>query len=117
MIMHRVYNFAVGNGTSGSDNGNVASISNCNDATRSASYDYDVLNRLSHAYTTSNAGSTSWGETYTIDAVFDDTLPIADGLIEIGNTVPLPRLQAAMEDWFRRKSYLSKDAGLLISEG
>ncbi len=58
----------MGNGTTGTDNGNVASISNCNDATRSASYDYDVLNRLSHAYTTSNAGSTSWGETYTIDA-------------------------------------------------
>ncbi len=51
---------------------------------------------------------------FTNDAVFDDTLPIADGLIEIGNAVPLPRLQAAMEDWFRRKSYLAKDAGLFV---
>ena len=37
-------------------------------------------------------------------------------LIEIGARVPLERLKAAMEDWFRRKGYLEKDQGLLIEE-
>ena len=43
---------------------------------------------------------------FTNDAVFDDTFPAADGLLEAGLRVPLDRLQAAMEDWFRRKGYL-----------
>ena len=43
---------------------------------------------------------------FTNDAVFDDTLPIADGLLEAGHRVPLDRLQSAMEDWFRRKGYV-----------
>jgi hypothetical protein len=43
---------------------------------------------------------------FTNDAIFDDTLPVGDGLLEIGNRVPLDRLQTAMEDWFRRKGYL-----------
>ncbi len=43
---------------------------------------------------------------FTNDAVFDDTLPAGDGLIEVGLRVPLDRLQAAMEDWFRRKGHL-----------
>jgi hypothetical protein len=53
---------------------------------------------------------------FTNDAVFDDTLPLADGTLEIGNRVPLDRLQASMEDWFRRKSYLKKHEGLRITE-
>ena len=53
---------------------------------------------------------------FTNDPIFDDTLPIADGQMEIGRNVPLDRLQSAMEDWFRRKSYLPKDAQLVISE-
>jgi hypothetical protein len=36
--------------------------------------------------------------------------------MEIGRNVPLDRLQSSMEDWFRRKSYLPKDAKLLIIE-
>ena len=43
---------------------------------------------------------------FTNDAIFDDTLPLADGLMEVGNRVPLDRLQPAMEDWFRRKGYI-----------
>lgn len=43
---------------------------------------------------------------FTNDAVFDDTLPAGDGLLEAGHRVPLERLQASMEDWFRRKGYL-----------
>jgi hypothetical protein len=53
---------------------------------------------------------------FTNDPIFDDTLPVADGLMEIGARVPLDRLQRDMEDWFRKKSYLAKDAGLVVSE-
>jgi hypothetical protein len=49
--------------------------------------------------------------------VFDDTIPIADGQMEIGMRVPLDHLRTAMEDWFRRKSYLPKGASLLVEEG
>ena len=52
---------------------------------------------------------------FTNASIFDDTLPVADGLMEIGARVPLPDLKSAMEDWFRRKSYLPKDAALMIS--
>jgi hypothetical protein len=53
---------------------------------------------------------------FTNDAVFDDTLPIADGLIEIGSRVPLDALKSSMEDWFRKKGYLGKDESLQLTE-
>ena len=53
---------------------------------------------------------------FTNDQVFDDTIPVADGEMEIGVRVPLDRLRSAMEDWFRRKSYLPKGATLLLEE-
>jgi len=53
---------------------------------------------------------------FTNAQMFDDTLPVADGLIEIGTQVPLVELKSAMEDWFLRKSYLQKDAQLLVEE-
>lgn len=53
---------------------------------------------------------------FTNDPVFDDTLPVSDGIIEAGARVPLDRLRADMEDWFRRKSYLPKDATLFVTE-
>lgn len=53
---------------------------------------------------------------FTNASVFDDTLPVADGIMEIGTNVPLEPLRAAMEDWFRRKGYLPKDAKLTLSE-
>ena len=53
---------------------------------------------------------------FTNDAVFDDTLPAADGLLEAGRRVPLDRLQPAMEDWFRRKGYLKPEERLEVSE-
>lgn len=53
---------------------------------------------------------------FTNDAVFDDTLPVADGVLEAGNRVPLDRLQSAMEDWFRRKGYLKAGERLEVSE-
>ncbi len=53
---------------------------------------------------------------FTNDALFDDTFPAGDGILEIGNRVPLERLQAAMEDWFRRKGYLKADEQLEVVE-
>jgi len=52
---------------------------------------------------------------FTNDAVFDDTLPVGDGLLEVGNRVPLDRLHTSMEDWFRRKGYLKAEDVLLIT--
>jgi hypothetical protein len=53
---------------------------------------------------------------FTNDAVFDDTLPAADGVLEAGNRVPLDQLRPAMEDWFRRKGYLKRDERLEVEE-
>jgi len=53
---------------------------------------------------------------FTNDAVFDDTLPAADGLLEAGHNVPLDRLQTAMEDWFRRKGYIKLEERLEVFE-
>ena len=53
---------------------------------------------------------------FTNDSIFDETLPISDGVLEIGTRVPLDQLKRAMEDWFHRKSYLAKDASLFLAE-
>jgi hypothetical protein len=53
---------------------------------------------------------------FTNDAVFDDTFPAGDGVLEAGNRVPLNRLQSAMEDWFRRKGYLKPEERLEVVE-
>jgi hypothetical protein len=52
---------------------------------------------------------------FTNATIFDDTLPVGDGEMEIGQRVPLDQLKAAMEDWFRRKGYLG-DADRLFAE-
>lgn len=51
---------------------------------------------------------------FTNDAVFDDTLPVGDGVIEVGARVPLDRLKESMEDWFRRKGYIAKEDCLVV---
>ena len=53
---------------------------------------------------------------FTNDSVFDDTLPVGDGVLEAGTRIPLERLGPAMEDWFRRKGYLKQDERLLVHE-
>jgi hypothetical protein len=53
---------------------------------------------------------------FTNASVFDDTLPVKDGLMEVGTKVPLEELKKAMEDWFRKKSYLLKESTLVITE-
>jgi hypothetical protein len=53
---------------------------------------------------------------FTNDSIFDDTIPVSDGVMQIGTRVPLDRLKEAMEDWFRKKSYLGKDQQLVVVE-
>ncbi len=53
---------------------------------------------------------------FTNDPIFDDTLPVADGTIEVGSRVPLARLKDSMEEWFRKKSYLPAGAVLVVEE-
>lgn len=83
------------------------------------------LRRLSIHRVTPNGGTVpcpiAWIDNFamrnfTNDAIFDDTLPIADGLMEAGFRVPLERLAPAMEDWFRRKGYLAPGDHLHIEE-
>jgi hypothetical protein len=52
---------------------------------------------------------------FTNSSVFDDTLPVSDGRMEIGSAVSVEGLKSAMEDWFRRKGYLPKDSPLLLT--
>ncbi len=59
-IMHRVYHLGLGV----NDNGNVQSIDNCRDTSRTANYTYDSLNRI----TQGNSTGSEWGDTYTLDA-------------------------------------------------
>jgi hypothetical protein len=53
---------------------------------------------------------------FTNASVFDDTLPVAEGVMEIGKNVPLDQLKPAMEDWFQKKGYLSKASSLIVEE-
>ncbi len=53
---------------------------------------------------------------FTNSAIFDDTLPIGDGRMEIGLRVPIDGLQQAMTEWFRRKNYLRKGDRLVVEE-
>ena len=64
-VFDLAYNFSLG-----SDNGNVASVSNNLDPTRSQAFSYDPLNRLLTAQTTgtyANSPSRCWGESYQYD--------------------------------------------------
>ena len=63
-IFNRGWDFHLGNGTTGSDNGNVYQIVNGVDSNRTQNFTYDNLNRIKEAYTT----GPNWGETYTLDA-------------------------------------------------
>jgi hypothetical protein len=53
---------------------------------------------------------------FTNFSVFDDTLPVADGEMEIGSGVPLEELRDSMEEWFRRKGYLPRNSHLAVVE-
>jgi hypothetical protein len=53
---------------------------------------------------------------FTNDTIFDDTLPVGDGLLEIGSRVSVEHLTIAMQDWFRRKGYLTPDVALRVNQ-
>ena len=53
---------------------------------------------------------------FTNDAVFDDTIPVSDGLMEIGARVPLGELKTSMEDWFRKKGYIKASEEIELAE-
>ncbi len=53
---------------------------------------------------------------FTNSVEFDDLLPVEAGRLEAGYRVPLPALTAALEAWFRRKSWLSAGARLRVQE-
>lgn len=53
---------------------------------------------------------------FTNDAIFDDTLPVTDGVLEAGHRIQIRRLQEAMEDWFHRKGYMKPEEKLSVSE-
>ena len=53
---------------------------------------------------------------FTNEALFDDTLPVSDGLMRVGSRVPLDALRKAMQDWFRRKNYIGKNDRLVLTE-
>lgn len=62
-FMSLSYDFHLANG----DNGNVFQIVNKLDSTRSRAFQYDPLNRLAQANTTTTTGANCWGEVYTVD--------------------------------------------------
>jgi RHS repeat-associated protein len=70
------YDFHVGNGVTGADNGNVWGITNYKDNSRNQSFTYDSLNRLTSAQnagtncaaTLLNGKTEYWGNSYTYDA-------------------------------------------------
>jgi len=53
---------------------------------------------------------------FTNASVFDHTLPVATGVMEIGRRVPLQQSKEAIEDWFRRKSHLPNTAKLIVAD-
>ncbi len=53
---------------------------------------------------------------FTNDAVFDDTLPVADGVMEAGHRVPVDRLEVAMDEWFHKKGYVKTGERVRVTE-
>jgi RHS repeat-associated protein len=63
-VLDFTYNFSLGT----ANNGNVTAITNNRDNTRSQSFAYDSLNRISTANTTSTTGATCWDEAFGYDS-------------------------------------------------
>jgi hypothetical protein len=53
---------------------------------------------------------------FTGRAAFDESLPVADGLIEVGFGVDLQALRIDLEDWLTRKFGGSKQVTLALNE-
>jgi RHS repeat-associated protein len=67
-VVGNLLDFAYGFNLGVGDNGNVVSIANNRDATRSQSFAYDALNRIASAQTVSTAGTNCFGEQFGYDA-------------------------------------------------
>ena len=80
-IINLTYNFNLGNGTTGSDNGNVIQIVNGKDNNRSQNFLYDSLNRIQQAYTS----GPNWGETYSPNVTAPGVAPSVPGIDAWGN--------------------------------
>lgn len=50
------------------------------------------------------------------EKAFDDTLPVGDGVMEVGNRVPLEHLECAMEEWFLKKGYVKVGQRIVVRE-
>ncbi len=53
---------------------------------------------------------------FTGRAAFDETLPVADGLLEASLQVDLEALRAGLEDWLTRKFGVGRTVRLALSE-
>ena len=53
---------------------------------------------------------------FTGRSAFDETLPVADGLVEAGFGVDLEALQADLEDWLTRKFGAGKPVKVSLTE-
>ncbi len=54
---------------------------------------------------------------FTGREAFDETLPVADGLLEVSFQVDANGLGTDMEDWFTRKFGEGKPVKLILTEG
>ncbi|HET9182504.1 MAG TPA: RHS repeat-associated core domain-containing protein [Candidatus Angelobacter sp.] len=63
-FMNKTYSY----GPAHQDNGNIMSIINNKDSTRTQTYTYDSLNRITSGWSAAGSGTLSWGENYTMDA-------------------------------------------------
>jgi len=53
---------------------------------------------------------------FTGRSAFDESLPVADGLLEVGFAVDLQALKADLEDWLTRKFGAGKQVTLALTE-
>ena len=53
---------------------------------------------------------------FTGRSAFDETLPVADGLVEAGFGVDLEALKADLEDWLTRKFGAGKPVKVTLTE-
>lgn len=84
-ILDYSYNFSLGT----ADNGNVTTITNNRDNTRSQSFTYDALNRLASAQTQSTTGSNCWGLSFGYDAWGNLLSSTSSGSAGCGEPFPL----------------------------
>jgi RHS repeat-associated protein len=80
-ILNLTYNFNLGNGATGTDNGNVIQIANGKDPNRTQNFTYDALNRIQQAYT----NGPNWGETFGPLATGPGVAPATPGIDAWGN--------------------------------